>query len=252
MTMHAHRPAAGVHPLPRPPVPLVLMYHRIGEARHDPHHLAVTPRRFARQMAALARLGLRGVAMGELVAAMRRGGHRRLVGLTFDDGYADLADHVPAILHRHGFGATVFVVSGRLGGVNDWDAGTPWPLVDADGVRRLADSGLEIGSHGRTHRRLAGADPALVRAETYDSRLDLEALLGRPVAGFAYPYGSMDAAARAAVREAGYAYGCAVFADRAAQSLSALPRVYVGERDGVVRLATKRLLYRWHVQKGSP
>ena len=252
MTIRAHRPAVGTDPLPRPPVPLVLMYHRIGEVRHDPHHLAVTPRRFAGQMAALARLGLRGVAMGELVAAMRRGAHRRLVGLTFDDGYADLADHVPAVLHWHGFGATVFVVSGRLGGVNDWDAGTPWPLVDADGVRRLAADGLEIGSHGRTHRRLTGADPALVRAETYDSRLDLEALLGRPVAGFAYPYGSMDAAARAAVREAGYAYGCAVFADRAAQSLTALPRVYVGEHDGVARLAAKRLLYRWHVQKGSP
>ncbi|MGC1211281.1 MAG: polysaccharide deacetylase family protein [Micromonospora sp.] len=252
MTIRAHRPAAGTDPLPRPQVPLVLMYHRIGEVRHDPHHLAVTPRRFARQMATLARLGLRAVSMAELVAAIRGGTHRRLVGLTFDDGYADLVDHVPAVLHRHRFGATVFVVSGRLGGVNDWDVGTPWPLVDADGVRRLADAGLEIGSHGRTHRRLAGADPALVRAETYDSRLELEALVGRPVTGFAYPYGSMDPAARSAVGAAGYAYGCAVFAERTAQSLSSLPRVYVGEDDGAVRLAAKRLLYRWHVQKGSP
>lgn len=252
MTTGMHLPAADVDTLRRPQVPLVLMYHRIGQVRYDPHHLAVTPRRFARQMAALARLGLRGVCMGELVEAMRRGTHRRLVGITFDDGYADLADHVPPVLHRHRFGATVFVVSGRLGGVNDWDVGTPWPLVDADGVRRLADAGLEIGSHGRTHARLAGADPALVWAETYDSRLELEALTGRPVAGFAYPYGAMDAAARSAVREAGYTYGCAVFAGRAAQSLFSLPRVYAGENDGAIRLAAKRLLYRWHVQKGSP
>lgn len=232
--------------------PFSLMYHRIGVVPHDPNVLAVSPRRFAEQMAWLKGRRLRGVAIGELVEAVRAGDHRGLVGLTFDDGYADLSEHVPPVLARYGFGATVFVVSGRLGGVNDWDQGTPWPLVDADGVRRLADAGLEIGSHGRNHVALAGAAPQVVREETDGSRRDLEALLGVPVQGFAYPYGSMDATARAAVREAGYAYGCAVFADRAAQSLSALPRVYVGEHDGVVRLAAKRLLYRWHVQKGSP
>jgi peptidoglycan/xylan/chitin deacetylase (PgdA/CDA1 family) len=235
-----------------PPVgrlPLVLMYHRVGLATADPNRLAVTPRRFARQMAWLKRWRLRGVAVGELVDAMRSGAHRHLVGISFDDGYADLAAHVPAVLNRYGFTATVFVVGGRLGGVNDWDRDTPWPLVDADGIRQLADSGLEIGSHGGQHMALAGADRAMLHAETYGSRRILEAVLGVPVRGFAYPYGSMDAAARAAVRDAGYAYGCAVFVSRSEQSLLALPRIYVGERDSAVRLAAKRLLYPWHVAK---
>jgi peptidoglycan/xylan/chitin deacetylase (PgdA/CDA1 family) len=235
--------------LPRRLVPLVLMYHRVAEVADDPNALAVSPQRFGRQMAWLKRRGLRGVAVGELVDAMRSGTHHGLVGITFDDGYADLADHVPAVLARHGFGATVFVVTRRLGAANDWDRHTPWPLLDADGICRLADAGVEIGSHGRTHVALAGAPSDVLTEETHGSRQDLHALLGAQVQGFAYPYGSMDAPARACVQEAGYTYACGVFAPRPDQSLLALPRIYVGERDAGIRLAVKRLLYRWHVSK---
>lgn len=249
MTIPAEGGSIVVEPVLGRRPPFSLMYHRVGTVSHDPNVLAVSPRRFAEQMAWLKRRRLRGVAIGELVEAVRAGDHRGLVGLTFDDGYADLIEHVPPVLARHGFGATVFVVSGRLGGVNDWDHGTPWPLVDADGVRRLADAGLEIGAHGRNHVALAGATPEVLREETSGCRRDLEALLDVPVRGFAYPYGSMDAAARAAVREAGYTYACAVFASPAEQSLMALPRVYAGERDTGPRLAAKRLLYRWHVAR---
>jgi peptidoglycan/xylan/chitin deacetylase (PgdA/CDA1 family) len=239
-----------LEPVPGRRPPLVLMYHRIADVDHDPHRLAVGPARFAQQMAWLKRWRLRGVSMGELINAVRSGRNHRLVGITFDDGYADLADHVPAVLNRYGFTATVFVVSGRLGGTNDWDEATPWPLLDADGVRRLAVAGLEIGSHGRRHVALVGASSVVLAEETDGSRRDLETILGSPVCGFAYPYGSMDGAARAAVEEAGYAYGCAVFA-RADHGLLAMPRIFVGEQDGPFRLAAKRLLFRRHVRSSS-
>ena len=252
MTRHLDRPApagGGVLPLRR--IPLVLMYHRVADVAVDPNSLAVPPRRFTAQMAWLKRRGLRGVAVRELVAALRSGTGRGLVGITFDDGYADLVEAVPGVLRRFGFTATVFVVSGRIGGVSDWDRDTPWPLLDAGGVRHLAEAGLEIASHGRSHLPLAGLAPATLREETWDSRRELAALVGSPVDGFAYPYGSMDAPARAEVRRAGYAYACAVFTDRRDQTLLALPRIYVGERDTGPRLAAKRLLYRWHVCTGG-
>jgi peptidoglycan/xylan/chitin deacetylase (PgdA/CDA1 family) len=244
MTAQRHQSAPVIGALRPRGTPLMLMYHRVGEVSHDPHSLAVSPWRFDQQMAWLKRRRLRGVAIGELVDAMRSGSEQGLVGITFDDGYADLSHHVPDVLGRYGFSATVFVVTGRLGGVNDWDQSTPWPLLDAGGVRRLTDAGLEIGSHGRTHVALAGAEPAVLREETHRSRRDLAALLGAPIRGFAYPYGSVDAPARAAVRDAGYTYACARRQD---QSLLALPRIFIGQRDGGVRLAAKRLLYRWHV-----
>ena len=57
----------------------------------------------------------------------------------------------------------------------------------------------------------------------------------------------MDAAARRAVREAGYDYACAVEASTAETGLMALPRVYVGQQDDAARMAAKRLLYRGRI-----
>jgi len=224
--------------------PLVLMYHAVAEVAQDPHHLAVPPWRFAEQLATLRRLGLRGVGVGELLDAMATGRARGLVGLTFDDGYASVLDHVLPALHRYGFGGTVFVVTDRLGGSNDWDAGPVWPLLDAAGVRRLAVGGIEVGSHSATHIPLAGLDPDRLRVELHSSQDRLADLLGVPPQGFAYPYGSVDQAARQAVRDAGYRYACAVTVPRTALSPWTLPRSYAGARDGAVRLTAKRALYR--------
>jgi peptidoglycan/xylan/chitin deacetylase (PgdA/CDA1 family) len=247
MKPHLYKPSSLTDALPGRRIPLVLMYHRVGEVDHDRHSLAVSPRRFAQQMAWLKRRGLRGVAIEKLVDAMYSGSEKGLVGITFDDGYGDLVDQLPDLLQHYGFSATVFVVTRRLGGVNDWDQNMPWPLLDVDGLRRLAEGGLEIASHGRTHVSLAGLDPVRLNEETYGSRSDLDELLGAQVRGFAYPYGSVDAPARAAVRGAGYTCACAVFTPRQDQSLLALPRIFVGERDGRMRLAAKRFLFRWHV-----
>ena len=221
----------------------ILMYHAVADVTDDPYSLAVSPDRLDRQLRTLRRLGLRGVSVGDLVDATAAGRARGLVGLSFDDGYAGLTEHALPALRRHGFGATVFVVTERLGGSNDWDNGPVWPLLDPEGVRRLAAEGIEIGSHTATHARLAGQEPGRLKTEVTGSRDQLAELLGAPPCGFAYPYGSLDAAAVEAVRDAGYAYACAVSPPRSGASPHALPRSYVGERDGAVRLTAKWALH---------
>lgn len=228
-------------------LPLILMYHAVADVTEDPHQLAVTPRRFAEQMAWLARHGLLGVSMGTLVDAVRAGSQRGLVGITFDDGYRSVLDAALPVLRRHGFGATVFVISDLLGRTNEWDQGPAWPLLDGDGVGDLARAGIEIGSHSATHVRLAGLPASALAVQVRGSMAALSSLTGIKVRGFAYPYGSMDAAARCAVRDAGYAYGCAVAAPAAQLNLTALPRIYIGQQDGALRLAAKRRLYRRHI-----
>jgi peptidoglycan/xylan/chitin deacetylase (PgdA/CDA1 family) len=225
-------------------VPMVLMYHSVADVGEDPNQLCVTPGRFAEQMAWLERRGLRGVGIGTLVDAMRAGRQRGLVGITFDDGYASVLEAALPQLRRRGFSATAFIISGRLGGSNEWDDGPSWPLLTSSGVRELAGAGIEIGSHTATHMPLAGAGPGQLTAEIRWSRSSLTALVGTQIRGFAYPYGSMDAAARDAVRAAGYDYGCAVQAPLADVGLMALPRVYVGQRDDAARMAAKWLLHR--------
>ncbi|MFJ9444568.1 polysaccharide deacetylase family protein [Kitasatospora sp. NPDC101235] len=168
-----------------------------------------------------------------------------MVGLSFDDGYRDFVEEAMPALTEYGFTATVYVVAGRLGGSNDWDEQGPRkPLMTAGEVREAADAGMEIGSHGLTHRRLAGLGTQDLAAQVSDSRHALEDLTGRAVEGFCYPYGSLDAAAVEAVTQAGYAYACAV--SRSAHSgVYALPRCYVGDRDGPLHLTAKLVRDRW-------
>jgi peptidoglycan/xylan/chitin deacetylase (PgdA/CDA1 family) len=228
-------------------IPLILMYHTVSETDDDPHQLSVSPRRFAEQMSWLARSGLRGVSVAELGEAIRAGTAKNAVGITFDDGYQSVLTSALPVLRQHGFGATVFVISERIGGVNDWDAGPVWPLLTESGVAELASAGIEIGSHSATHVKMAGIEADQLAAETAGSRASLAEMTGKDIAGFAYPYGSLDEAAKEAVRAAGYSYACAVRTPRQGVGSMALPRMYVGERDGAARMFAKRLLYRSHV-----
>ncbi|MER8044887.1 polysaccharide deacetylase family protein [Streptomyces sp. NPDC094032] len=231
--------------LPKPPL-WVAMYHSIADSPDDPYQVTVSPVRFARQLHWLGDRGLRGVSVRELLAAAAEGRARGLVGLTFDDGYADFLDTAVPLLRRHGFTATVYVLPGRLGGDNAWDElGPRKPLLDEDGIRRAAAAGMEIGSHGLRHVdlvALADADPEGLAAETRHSRELIEDITGDPVDGFCYPYGTVDARVVRAVREAGYRHACAIDPGPLS-SVFALPRVHVGEADTSRRLTAKRLLH---------
>ena len=225
-------------------MPFVLMYHSVAEETQDPYAITVSPARFDRQLRWLHRRGLRGVSMRELLAAADRGDAARLVGLTFDDGYADFANNAMPVLRRYGFGATVYVLAGKLGGRNDWDVRGPRkPLLTADQVGALAADGIEIGSHGLGHVRLARAGEDLMRLELAQSKAILETVISGPVGGFCYPYGELTDATVAATRAAGYEHAVATW-PTARPDRYALPRTYVGQRDRGLRLLAKRLRHR--------
>jgi peptidoglycan/xylan/chitin deacetylase (PgdA/CDA1 family) len=76
-------------------------------------------------------------------------------------------------------------------------------------VRALVSGGLvTIGAHTVTHPVLSKLGAAACHREVTESKLACEALIGAPVAGFAYPYGDLDAKARGAVMTAGFAFAC--------------------------------------------
>ncbi|MEU7659406.1 polysaccharide deacetylase family protein [Streptomyces lincolnensis] len=237
---------ADTRPLPRTgPVPWVAMYHSVGDPTDDPYRITVTPERLDAQLRWLRARGLTGVSVARLLAARARGEGRGLVGLTFDDGYADFVEHALPVLERHGCGATLFVLPGRLGGDNAWDPlGPRKPLLTADGIRRAAAAeGVEIGSHGLTHVDLTQADDTLLKSEVAESRAVLEELTGLPVEGFCYPYGTLDQRVVDAVREAGYGYACAIDPGPL-NGPHALPRLHIGQNDTAVRLLLKYRLHR--------
>jgi peptidoglycan/xylan/chitin deacetylase (PgdA/CDA1 family) len=216
-------------------LPLVLMYHSVEPYDTDPHQVTVRPQRFDRQLLWLRRRGLRGVAMSELLESRRDG----LVGLTFDDGYADFVTDVLPALRRYAFTATVFVVAGALGGHNSWDEPGPRKaLMTAADVRRAAEAGMEIGSHSLNHVRLPEVDDAELGNEVGHSRELLAELAGRDVTGFCYPYGAVGEREVRAVQAAGYDYACSVHSSPL-DGRHALPRAFIGDRDGSARLFAK-------------
>ncbi|MEZ0089362.1 peptidoglycan/xylan/chitin deacetylase (PgdA/CDA1 family) [Streptacidiphilus sp. EB129] len=250
--LHQQRAEAsvtGAPPSGRPEVdpataPWTLMYHSVDVYQDDPYQVTVTPERFASQLEWLRRSGLRGVAVGELLRAHAAGRSAGLVGLSFDDGYADLPREVVPLLERYGFSATAFVVADRLGGHNVWDSEGPRKaLLTRDQLCRLDPDLIEIGSHGLLHRPLVGLAPDDLAAETGRSRELLEELVGTPVDGFCYPYGAVDREAVAAVRSGGYQYAVAIDHGPLTGRF-ALPRSFVGERDTDWRLRAKRARHR--------
>jgi peptidoglycan/xylan/chitin deacetylase (PgdA/CDA1 family) len=233
--------------------PKILMYHSISRLENDPNRLCTSPEQFGDHMRYLKRIGLQGVCIRELCRARDAGSTKGLVGITFDDGYQDFLHNALPVLERLGFTATVFVISGLLGSMNNWDHHIePRPqlqLLGAEDIRAVSERGMEVGGHTATHAWLPGLEPELLREEVSSSRHTLSELLGQPVEGFCYPYGGVDSKVIEAVRRAHYDYGCTIFA-RAARSVYDLPRIDMAERDTQLMLAAKLKLHsQYHMLK---
>lgn len=195
----------------------ILMYHQVVRRtpERDPYRNYLRADIFDAQLAWLRARGYRSTSIARLRVGLEPGEtlpHRSVV-ISFDDGYRSNLEVAWPILRRHGFTATVFVVSGTVGGYNDFDreAGLPRePMLSAGELRQLHSHGFEIGSHTVTHpASLRELPDRLLEEELTRSRRDLEALLDVPVTTFSYPHSQVDGRVEAAVEAAGYSAACA-------------------------------------------
>jgi peptidoglycan/xylan/chitin deacetylase (PgdA/CDA1 family) len=195
---------------------LVLCYHAVSSSW--PAALSVTPEAFERQLAMLARRGYRGARLTDALSGNRDG---RVVSVTFDDGYRSVLELAKPILDRHGYPGTLFVPTDwpdadrpmRWRGIDRW-LGTPhereltpltWPEL-----RELTAAGWEIGSHTCSHPLLTELEEQALAGELRDSKLRIEAELGRQCTSLAYPYGGVDVRVADAAREAGYQWAATI------------------------------------------
>jgi len=182
----------------------ILFYHRVSPDRDE---LAVHPRRFREQMDYLARAGYEVVDVGRVADLLDAGQTpERTVGLNFDDGYLDVADHALPVLDEYGFRATVFVATGVTHGRASfgWYRRQP-PLLGWSEIGELDRAGtLRFEAHTVTHPNLLATDDERAAFEIEESKGELEAQLGRPVVAFSYPAGLFGDRERRLVAEAGY------------------------------------------------
>ncbi|MFI5028315.1 MAG: glycosyltransferase [Solirubrobacterales bacterium] len=225
----------------------VLMYHAFTDSG-ERDRFVMPARSFRSQLRLLSALRYRVIPLQDLARALRDGEPlpKRTAVITIDDGYADNASIAQPILHEHGFPATVFLVSGKLGERNDWDthAGSVTkdrPLLSITEVKEMCEDGIAVGAHTRTHLSLAGAPEGDVREQVEGSRTDLEAALGEPVDLFAYPYGSVDEQAFAAVAGADFLGACTTAPKHAVAGSDPvrIPRLEIEGTDTTARFLRK-------------
>lgn len=206
----------------------ILTYHSLDDSGSL---VSVAPRCFADQMAALKRLGYRGITLREALAQRQEHGTwpKRSIAITFDDGYDSVREHALPVLREHGFRATLYVVSGHVGGTNDWST-TPAklgqrPVMTWEQLRECAVAGMEIGGHTMTHPDLSTLDARRIEDELSGCKCAIESQLDAPCDNFAYPYGRLDGTVRD-VTERTYGSACTTVLRRACgESLGVLPRI---------------------------
>ncbi len=237
-----------------PSVP-ILMYHKVGapiRTRAD-RFLNVSAPDFARQMRLLARLGYQGITFAEAAEGLAgaRPLPQRPVCVTFDDGYANVAEFAAPVLERRGWPGTVFIPTAYVGGANTWPAGAGdpvLPIMDWESLRSLAATGWELSAHTRSHPRLGELDEDAAAREIAAGRDDIEANTGVRPSTFCYPFGSFNARTPELVRQAGFKAACTVQSGIAHTGLNPylLPRVKIAYRDAVAGLLY-RLFLRPHL-----
>jgi peptidoglycan/xylan/chitin deacetylase (PgdA/CDA1 family) len=193
--------------------------------------VSIEPGAFAGQMASLASRGFRGISLREAINHRTDRGSwpEDRVVITFDDGYANMYEEAMPALAKHGFTATVFIVSGHIGGYNDWTAPPAGlgkrAMLTWEQVSNLAAAGIEIGAHTRNHPDLRGLSPPESEDEIVASREEIENRLGQTVESFAFPYGHTSRDSMEIVRRE-FRAACNTRLRRASdEALHQLPRV---------------------------
>ena len=219
----------------------ILFYHRVSD---DHDELAVTPKAFREQMDYLASESYRVVDVVEAARLLEeRAWTPRTIGLSFDDGFLDVAEQALPILAERGFRGTVFVATAVTSGWAqfDWYRDQP-PLLEWDEIAALdAEGTLRFEAHSVTHPNLLRLRDGAARQEIEGCKVALEDRLGRPVTAFCYPSGLHGPRERALVAQAGYrvAVTCEPGVNTSTTDRLALQRRQVDARDSLLDFRAK-------------
>ena len=122
------------------------------------------------------------------------------LSITFDDGYTDSLTVIAPLLCARQIPFHVFVSSARMNGT-DRKYLSPAQVVELSNM-----PGVTIGAHGATHRSLTSLSSSELAAELRASKVDLEAVLQKPVTTMSYPYGHVNDDVRKAAHNAGFTF----------------------------------------------
>ena len=190
----------------------VLMYHRVGTSHNEwENRYCIPPDQFSRHMRKLATRGMQACSLTDFFAWLEQKQTlpKGSFLLTFDDGFMGVYEHAAPVLQELNWPATVFLVSRLIGKRDEWTqiqnpSGATFPLLGAEHIREMRQSGFDFQSHTRLHPDLTTLSDRDLTEELAGSRQDLEDLLGEKVRYLAYPHGRLNEQVIDTTRAAGY------------------------------------------------
>lgn len=131
------------------------------------------------------------------------------VAVTFDDAFQSMViNALPELIQRK-IPFTIFVPTGYLGRHPKWTKDSIYEdryeiVMTADQLRELPSNYVSIGSHTVMHPILPLLKEDEARRELYESRHELESILGWDTKLFSFPYGEYNQKLIEWARQAGY------------------------------------------------
>lgn len=177
-----------------------LVYHKVSE-QYEWGLTTTTPRQFKSQMLALKHLGF------SFSRVMDHDPSLHQIMISFDDGYSCIKEYAAPVLDEVSGVATVFAITDYVGKKNSWDYFPENKQINHmswSDLRELHDRGWEIGSHGRTHKRLINMRPDRILDELLTSKQEIEEQMGSEVATFCPPFNTWNSDLLTLIEEAGY------------------------------------------------
>ena len=169
-----------------------VFYHRVADTHPNPWSMNVAS--FKEQILWMKdRFDM--ISLDEVQRRIRSGVNERpAISITFDDGYAENCEFALPFLIEQQVPVTYFIttehITKQIPFPHDVEAGVELPINTVESLKALANAGIEIGAHTRTHPDMgAVSDPAEIFDEVIAGTREMESLLGIKMRHFAFPFG---------------------------------------------------------------
>jgi len=186
--------------LSRPEVP-ILCYHQVRDWKPSDSKTArdyiVPVANFRQQLKSLADSGYHTILPGQLLEYLTRGKElpAKPVMITFDDTRLDQYTIALPELNKYGFKGVFFIMTVSLGRPG---------YMAKEQVKQLSDEGHTIGSHTYDHKNTKTYTDKDWQEQVAKPSKQLQAITGREVEYFAYPFGLWNKEAIVKLKEHGF------------------------------------------------
>ena len=160
----------------------VIMYHGVSDTTWGIANLFMKVNDFDSQMKYLKDNGYETIFLEDIEKDYTG---KKVVALTFDDGYIDFYTNVLPIIKKYNIKTNLYIITSTMVGKEKY--------VNENQIKEIVNSGLvSIGSHTVSHSALATLSDEKIEIELKNSKERLETLLGKEIKTISYPTGSYN------------------------------------------------------------